>query len=166
MTLSFIVAVGRNRVIGEKGRLPWHLPADLKRFKEITWGRPILMGRATYESIGKPLIGRRNVVVTRSPGFRALGCDIVESPEAALELLKDVEEVICIGGASLYEQLMARASRIYLTDVDADVPGDRFWPGVDEEAWEEVSREARPADDRNCYPLVFRVLQRKLPAGG
>lgn len=162
MRLSLIVAVGRNGVIGHEGRLPWHLPADLKRFKALTLGKPIIMGRGTYESIGRALPGRRNIVVSGRPTFQAAGCEVAESPEAALSLVEQDEEVFCIGGASLYEQLLPFAERIYMTQVSAEVEGDRHWPQTDPGQWLVVSRERREPDNDNPYPLEFRVLERIL----
>jgi dihydrofolate reductase len=160
MRLSLIVAVGRNGVIGHEGRLPWHLPADLKQFKALTFGKPIIMGRGTYESIGRALPGRRNIVVSGRPTFQAAGCEVAESPAAALSLVEQDEEVFCIGGASLYEQLLPFAQRIYLTRVDAEVEGDRYWPEPDPDQWRAVSRERREPDPANPYPLEFSVLER------
>lgn len=162
MTLSLIVAVGRNGVIGHEGRLPWHLPADLKRFKALTIGKPVIMGRGTYESIGRALPGRRNIVVSGRPLFEAPGCEVAESPEGALSLVEHDEEVFCIGGASLYGQLLPFAQRIYMTRVDADLEGDRYWPVTDQHEWWVVSCERREPDHSNRYLLEFRVLERIL----
>ncbi len=161
MRLQMIVAVGRNGIIGHEGRLPWHLPVDLKRFKELTLGKPIVMGRGTYESIGRALPGRRNIVVSGRAAYEAPGCEVAESPEAALHLVEDDAEVFCIGGASLYEQLLPFADRIYMTWVDAEVDGDRYWPQIDPNEWQTVSCESREPDHANPYRLEFRVLERK-----
>jgi len=166
MRVSLIVAMDRNGVIGAGGRLPWRLPADLKRFKAITMGKPIVMGRKTHESIGRPLPGRENIVVTRDPDFRAPGCTVVHSVEAALDHCRGAEEVMIMGGAELYRQLLPRADRIYLTHVQAEVPGDTRFPDWQRGEWKEVSREDHPADGQNEHPYGFVILDRKQTVGG
>ena len=164
MIISIIVAMARNRVIGKNNRLPWHLPADLKHFKETTMGHPIIMGRKTYESIGRPLPGRTNIVVTRNPEFRAEGCTVVHSLEEALRAAEEAEEVFVIGGATLYREALPIANRIYLTLVEADIEGDTLFPEIDSDSWEEVHCETHPSDERNPYAYSFIELKRKAKA--
>jgi len=159
-TISLIAAMGRDRVIGRDNQLPWHLPADLQHFKRVTMGKPILMGRLTYESIGKPLPGRRNVVITRDTAFAAPGCEVVNSIEAALAAVADVEEVMVIGGASFYHQMLPQADRLYLTFIDADFDGDAWFPQWDAGEWREMEREEHAPDERNPHAYAFVVLER------
>jgi dihydrofolate reductase len=151
-----ILAMDRNRVIGLDNDIPWRLPADLKRFKSVTMGKPIIMGRKTYESIGRPLPGRHNIVVTRSKGYQAEGCTVVGSLNEALAAAIGSEEVMIIGGATLYEQLLPCADRLYLTLIEANVEGDTFFPEIEITKWEEVSQETFEADDTN--PFAFRIV--------
>ena len=160
MKISLVVALSHHRVIGRSGGLPWRLPADLKRFREITWGKTMLMGRKTYDSIGRALPGRRNIIVTRNPDFRAPGCEIAPTPEAAVALCEGAEEITVIGGAQLFIYFLPRADRIYLTEVDADVPGDVHFPGDPRAEFKEVQCEEREADTQNPYRMVFSVLDR------
>lgn len=160
MKLALVVAMARNRVIGRDGSLPWHLPADLQRFRAITMGKPIVMGRRTHESIGRPLPGRRNIVLSRATGYTAAGCEVFVSLEVALAALGEVEEVMVVGGAALYAEALPLAARIYLTEVDAAPPGDVFFPAFDRALWREVECEAHAADERNEYAWCFRVLDR------
>jgi dihydrofolate reductase len=141
--ISLVAAHARNRVIGAGNRLPWHLPEDLPRFKRLTMGAPVIMGRKTHESIGKVLPGRRNIVVTRQTGARFEGCEVAGSLEAALALAADAPEVFVIGGAELYRLALPRADRLYLTLIDADYAGDAFFPEIDPAEWRETSREPR-----------------------
>ncbi len=158
--ISLIVAASTNNVIGVQGDLPWRLSDDLKRFKAITMGKPIIMGRLTWESIGRPLPGRLNIVVTRQPGYSAEGCDVVASVDEALEAAGAVPEVMVIGGGDIYRQLLPRASRIYLTRVEAEIDGDTFFPQLDETEWELLASEAHEADDKNAHAFTFLTLQR------
>jgi dihydrofolate reductase len=160
MQLSLVVAMARNGVIGRGGGLPWHLPADLRHFRAITMGKPIVMGRRTHLSIGRPLPGRRNVVLSRDPAFAAAGCEVFPSLTAALAALAAVEEVMVIGGAALYAEALPRAARIHLTSIEADIPGDVHFPPCDPSAWREVACEAHAADERHAWPYRFRVLER------
>ena len=159
--ISLIVAASTNNVIGTKGDLPWRLSDDLKRFKATTMGKPIIMGRLTWESIGRPLPGRQNIVITRQPGYSAEGCDVVASVDEALEAAGAVPEVMVIGGGDIYRQLLPRASRIYLTRVEAEIEGDTFFPELHESEWEVVSSEAHEADEKNAYAFTFITLQRR-----
>lgn len=160
MIISLVVAMDRNRLIGRGNALPWHLPADLAHFKSVTMGKPIVMGRKTYESIGRPLPGRHNIVVSRNPDFSAPGCTVVASVEAALAAAGDAPEVMVIGGAQVYAEALPRAQRIYLTRVDAAFEGDAWFPALDAAVWRECHRTEHAPDDRNPYPYVFLVLER------
>lgn len=160
MMISMIAAMAHNRVIGIHNRLPWHLPADFRHFKAVTMGKPVVMGRRTYESIGRPLPGRINVVISRNPDLQIEGCIIAASLDDAIARLQGHEELMIIGGASFYEQVLPRADRLYLTLVDADVDGDAFFPEYHRDQWREVSREAHAADDRNPYRYSFVTLDR------
>lgn len=164
MELALVVAIARNRVIGRDGTLPWHLPADLKHFRALTLGKPIVMGRRTHESIGRPLPGRRNVVLTAREGYRAEGCEVYASLEAALRALVDVEEVMIVGGARLYAEALPHAQRLYLTDVLADIEGDVRFPAFDADEWTEVASEPHAADVTHAYDYCFRTLVR-IPRG-
>ena len=160
MKISLVVALSRNLVIGKSGGLPWRLPADLRYFRELTWGKPILMGRKTYESIGRPLPGRRNIVVTTQPNFSAPGCDLVFDPEAAIKLCSDVSEIMVIGGAKLFAYFLPKAQRIYLTEVDADIEGDVHFPVDPRAGFKELSRIERAPDTENPYRLIFSALEK------
>jgi dihydrofolate reductase len=158
--LSLIAALAENRVIGRDNDLPWRMPADLRHFRRTTLGHHVIMGRRNYESIGKPLAGRTNVVVTGNRGYRAPGCQVVHSIEAALALARNDPEPFVIGGAALYAQTLAQADRLYLTLIHAEVPGDTFFPEIDAQAWHERHRERHEADAENPYPYSFVVLER------
>ena len=160
MIISLIVAMSRNRVIGKGNALPWHLPADLKYFKRVTLGKPIIMGRKTFESIGRPLPGRVNIIVTHELTYRADGCTVVHSVEDALKAAHGHDEVMVIGGAKLFEQTLPRAERIYLTEIDADFTGDVFFPMLQYNEWRELQRIAHQADEQNPYTYSFVVLER------
>jgi dihydrofolate reductase len=159
-TLSLICAMANNRVIGLNNQMPWHLPADLKHFKNTTMGKPIVMGRKTFESIGRPLPGRRNVVVTRNADYKPDGVDVVASLEQAFALLQDADEIMITGGGNIYQQTLELADRLYLTLIDLDTEGDAFFPAYQHLAWQEKSREAHQPDDKNPYAYVFVVLDR------
>ena len=161
MLHSLIVAAAENGVIGRGNRLPWHLPADLAHFKRTTLGHPVIMGRRTWESIGKPLPGRRNIVVSRTPGFSAPGCEVAPDLATAYSLTREAPEVFVIGGTRLYEAALPGADRIYLTRVLASVDGDARFPDLRPDAWEEKSLGMHPADDRNAHGLQFLLLERK-----
>ena len=152
--------MARNRVIGRGNALPWHLPADLKHFKAITLGKPILMGRRTFESIGKPLPGRTNIVLTRHPDWKQEGVLVVHSVAEALARIADRPELAGIGGAEVYQQLLPLATRIHLTRVEADVPGDTVFPPIEPSLWAEVGSTRQPADERNAYDMTFITLER------
>lgn len=161
MQISIVVAMSRNRVIGANNDLPWHLPSDLMHFKSITMGKPILMGRRTHESLGRPLPGRTNIVLTSKRNYGAVGCEIVRSIDAAKALAAGAPELMVIGGAMLYEAMLDHARRIYLTMVHAEFAGDTYFPELNPEDWAEESREHHLADERNAYDHTFIVLERK-----
>jgi dihydrofolate reductase len=160
MLLSIIVAMDANRVIGHENRLPWHLPADLQHFRRITMGKPILMGRRTWESIGRPLPGRTNIVITRDTDYRAEGCVVVHTVDAALQAARGHEEVMLIGGAQLYRQLLPRADRLYITHVHGEFSGDAFFPELDTADWREVERSEQVPDGKNAHGCTFVTLER------
>ncbi|HYL70402.1 MAG TPA: type 3 dihydrofolate reductase [Candidatus Dormibacteraeota bacterium] len=159
--ISLIVAMAQNGVIGRGNALPWRLPEDLKRFREYTLGKPILMGRKTFESIGRPLPGRLNLVLTRDPHWHGEGVTAVHSVEEALQRTRDSEELVAIGGAEIYRLLLPLARRIYLTHVHADVAGDAFFPAFDPAQWDDVDYRVHPADERHAYPVTFVTLERR-----
>lgn len=154
--------MGTNRVIGRDNQLPWRMPADLKRFRAITMGKAVLMGRATYESIGRPLAGRHNIVLTRDATYQAEGCTVAHSIDEALRAAGP-GEIMVIGGGRVYEQMLAVADRIYLTLIDAQFEGDTVFPAIKKSNWQEVSREVFPADDRNPYNFAFILLEKRQP---
>lgn len=158
--LALIAAVARNGVIGRDNAMPWHLPADLAHFKRTTLGRPVIMGRKTFESIGKPLPGRRNIVVTRNPAWQAPGTESAASLADALARC-DGEDIFVIGGATLYREALPLAARIHLTEIDADIAGDTHFPALSGGDWREISRAHHPKDERNPYDLSFIVLERR-----
>jgi dihydrofolate reductase len=170
MKIALVVAVAQNRVIGKDNALPWHLPEDLKFFKRVTLHKPVIMGRKTYDSIGKPLVDRVNLVITRNADCRPPGVIVVDSLESALERsaewlrlqgAPEDSEVSIIGGAQIFERSLAIADRLYFTEVQAEVEGDIFFPEFDRNAWVEVSREDHAACALNPYPYSFVVLERK-----
>jgi len=154
-TLSIISAMDQNRLIGKGNALPWHLPADMAFFRQTTMGKPVIMGRKTWDSIGRPLPGRRNIVVTRNPDFCAPGCETAHSIENALELAQDHPEVIQMGGASLYQQALAFADVLYITEIHHNFEGDTWFPEIDLTAWYEVDRQEHSADKKNLYDYAF-----------
>ncbi len=160
MIISLISAMGRNRVIGINNTLPWRLPADLMHFKQITLGKPVLMGRKTHESIGKPLPGRINIILSSDHHYQAPGCMVVHSIEAALAAADGHAEVMVIGGASFYQQLLPRADRLHLTLIDEDFNGDAWFPEIQDSQWQEVARVDHGPDDANPYHYRFLTLQR------
>ena len=162
MRVSLVVAMAHDGVIGRDGGMPWHLPAELKRFRAITLGKPIVMGRRTHDSIGRTLPGRRNIVLSRDPAYRAAeGSEVFPSLDAALAALADCEEVMIIGGATLYAEALPRATRLHLTEIDAELVGDTWFPAFDRDPWREVASEARGIEADN--PLAWRhvVLERE-----
>jgi dihydrofolate reductase len=156
VTVSLVAAMARNRVIGRDQQMPWRLPADLRRFKAITIGHTLLMGRATFDSIGRALPGRRSIVVTRQAGWSAPGVEVAHSIEEGLSLAGD-GQLFIIGGGEIYSQTIDRADRLYLTIIDRDIDGDTFFPEFDQSAFHEVEREPHAADP---LPFAFVVLER------
>ena len=161
--IELIVAVARNGVIGRDGAMPWRLPTDLKHFKRQTMGMPIVMGRKTFESIGRALPGRRSIVVTRDPNYRAEGCEVAGGIDEALALASEgsPERVCVIGGAEIYRQTMDRADRLIVTEVDAEPDGDTVLPPIDGETWREVARETPERDPRDSDPVAFVTYERR-----
>lgn len=152
--LSIIAAVARNGVIGNANRLPWYLPEDLKRFKQLTMGHPIIMGRKTYMSIGRPLPGRHTVVLTRDTEFHVPGCVTAHTLQQALDACGDDPEVFCVGGAEVYAQMLPLTNRLYLTEIQAEYAGDAYFPVIDRKHWQEVSREHHVSTDGLGYDFV------------
>ena len=181
MKISVIVAMARNRVIGRDNSLIWHLPADLRHFRETTMGQPVIMGRKTYESVGKPLPGRTNIIVTRRKGYSAEGCLVAGSLEAAIRMAessgsstgsssgKDPDkrnepgpgnEIFIAGGGEIYRDAIPLAGRMYITVIDEDFEGDTFFPAFDEDKWQIAGREHYPADERNPHSMTFITWER------
>jgi dihydrofolate reductase len=156
--LSLIVAMDSNRLIGRGNALPWHLPADLKHFKSITMSKPIIMGRKTYESIGKPLPGRRNIVITRNPNYQAPGCDVVTSLDAALKAAGNVDEIMIIGGTQIFQESLPVTQRIYLTLIDHEFEGDAWFPEYDLKKWK-VSAEEKHRHQDSDTGFEYKFLQ-------
>ena len=160
MRITLIAALAENGVIGRGGALPWHLPDDLRRFKALTMGRPILMGRRTFESIGRPLPGRRNLVMTRSRLPSTAAVETVADVSAAIALCDSTTELCVIGGAAVYQQALPLATHLELTKVHATIDGDVYFPAFDAAQWLERSRIERPADDRHSWPMTYLTLER------
>ena len=164
MKISMIAAMAHHRVIGKDQKMPWHLPADLAFFKKTTLGSPILMGRKTYESIGRPLPGRLNLVVTRNPNLKIEGCEVVSSLEQALSIAEEKssasKEIFIVGGSHLYKSFLEKADRLYLTMIDAEIAGDTFFPDYTQYNWKEVERIEHQVDAKNAYPYSFVTLDR------
>lgn len=153
--ISLIVAMANNRVIGKNNQMPWHLPADLQHFKTITLGKPIIMGRKTYESIGRPLPGRKNIVISHNSNYKLDGCETVTSLEKALKLVNNFEEVMIIGGGFLYAQTLHHANKLYLTFIDLDIDGDTIFPDFEKLNIKEVKRDKYLKDEKNIYNYEF-----------
>ncbi|MFU9137252.1 type 3 dihydrofolate reductase [Erwinia tasmaniensis] len=158
--ISLIAAMAADRVIGMENAMPWHIPADLAWFKRNTLGKPVIMGRRTWESIGRPLPGRLNIVISRQPGD-AEGATWVTSIEEALKAAGDAEEVMVIGGGKIYEQLLARADRLYLTHIDAEVEGDTTFPDYEPDQWQSTFSEFHDADEKNSHSYCWEILDRR-----
>ncbi len=159
-TLSLMVAMDRNRLIGRDGDLPWHLPADLRWFRHHTVGKPIVMGRHTWESIGRALPDRTSIVLTRDPAYRAEGAIVVDAFQSALMAAGDVPEVMVIGGGVLFDETIHFADRLYITVVEGEFEGDTWFPLFDTSEWHEVQREHHEPDERNPWPYTFLILER------
>ncbi len=157
--IAFVVAVDRNKVIGKDGGLPWRLPDDMRHVRAVTMGKPLIMGRRTYDSIGHPLPGRTNIVLTRDPAFHPEGVFVASSPEEALRLAGEAPEIIVFGGAQVFQEFLPMVDRLYLTTVDAEVQGDTYFDmGIDD--WRVVTNERHEADDRHKYAFNISVLDR------
>ena len=161
MFISLIVAVAKNNVIGGDNKLLWHLPADLKHFKNVTMDHSIIMGRKTFESMGKPLPGRRNIIVTRQEDFEATGCTVVNNMQDAVDLCKKEEEVFIIGGADIFRQSMNAAEKIYLTRINHEFDGDVFFPELNFSDWKLVKYLKFHADEKNRYEYSFAEYERQ-----
>ena len=161
MRLSIIVAMDDNHLIGKDNGLPWHLPADLAFFKKVTTGHSIVMGRKTYDSIGRPLPNRRNLVITRSKGVTIEGCEVFNSIDQALQSTTNEEEVLVIGGANLCQQVLGSVDRLYITHIEGEFDGDTYFPEFDEGDWQEVSCESHQPDEKNPHHYHFKILERK-----
>lgn len=159
-TLSIMVAMGKDRTIGKDNDLPWHLPNDLKYFRETTTGHSIIMGRKTHESIGKALPNRRNIVLTRDPAYQADGCVVTHTIEETMQLVQDEDEAFVIGGAEIIQLFLSRADRLYLTYIDEEFDGDVFLPPLADEDWQLISVTPGETDERNPYRYEFRVYDR------
>jgi len=160
-TVSIIVAMAKNRVIGKDNDMPWHLPADLQYFRKMTSGKPIIMGRKTYESIGRPLPKRHNIIISRNSDYVVEGCDVVTSLEKAVEIAGDVEELFIIGGGFLYNQTIDAADKLYLTFIDIDVEGDTFFPNYEHLNTVKVFSEEHSKDEKNPYDYEFTIFDIK-----
>ncbi len=158
--VSIIAAMAENRVIGRDNALPWRLPADLQHFKALTVGKPIIMGRKTWESLPGLLPDRLHIVVTNNQQYQATGCSVVNSLDAALDAAGEVPEIMVVGGAQLYQQSLPLAQRIYLTLVHTVVEGDTMFPELDLNVWHELGREQHPSDEKNPYAYTFLTMQR------
>ena len=165
--LSLMVAKASNRVIGRNNKLPWYLPNDLEYFKQVTFGKPVIMGRKTWDSLGKPLPGRTNIVITRQADFQAEGAKVVATLDEAVTLAENVafiegqDEAVVMGGAEIYALALPQADRLYLTEVHAEVDGDTWFPEYDTSEWKEIGREDFPAEGPNPYDYSFVVYERK-----
>lgn len=160
MLISLIVAMDEAGVIGRDNALPWRLPEDLKRFRALTMGKPLLMGRKTFESIGKPLPGRKNLVLTRAPGWRHEGVTTVHTMDDVLHIARGAAELVVIGGAEVFRLALPLAKRIYLTQVHAKVAGDTIFPPFDRSQWRESERSVHAADERHAHAMTFLTLER------
>jgi dihydrofolate reductase len=159
MTVTIVVAIAENYAIGKHNQLLWHMPADLKHFKQITSGHTVIMGRKTYDSVGKPLPNRRNIIITRQD-ITIPGCEVVKSVDEALALSVNEKEVFIVGGAEIYKLAMDKTDRVYLTIIHHLFDADSFFPEIDYMEWKEVSREDHPADEKHKYAYSFITLER------
>jgi dihydrofolate reductase len=161
--ISLIAAMAQNRVIGRDNKIPWRLPAEQQWFKAVTMGKPILMGRKTYESIGRPLPGRHNIVLTTNRDYTAEGCTVVHTIEEAITAVDDNEELMVIGGAYLYAQMLPLANCLYLTFITADIEGDTYFPEISDADWHTVQEDYFPANERNPYNYRIVIMHRLEP---
>lgn len=158
--ISLLVAMDQNRTIGKDNDLPWYLPADLKYFKKVTMGHPIVMGRKTYESIGKPLPGRENIIITRDHAYVVAGAKVVHTIQDAIDLAGN-EEVFVIGGAEIFKQILADSDRLYITEIEHEFDGDTYFPEINKNEWMVVSKEKGIKDEKNPYDYNFVVYEKK-----
>lgn len=163
MKISLIVAMASNRAIGLDGQMPWHLSADLKHFKQITMGAPIVMGRKTFAAIGRPLPGRRNLVISRNPDYQATGCEVFADINSVLQACSDVAEVFIIGGATLYQALLPHADYLYLTEIHQAFEADTLFPDFDRQAWQELERKDINDDASVDFSYSFLKLAQRQP---
>ena len=164
MIITLVVAASENNVIGKNNQLLWHLPKDMKFFKNVTWAMPVVMGRKTFESMGsKPLSGRRNIVITRKPDWKAEGVSVVNNMEAAIALANDLnyKEIFVIGGGEIYLIAFERANKIYMTRVHAELEGDTYFPVINKNDWTMVSNTDNPSDEKHAHPFSFQLWERK-----
>ncbi len=161
MIISLVAAAGNNNVIGGNNKLLWKMPTDMKFFKDLTTGHTVIMGRKTYQSFGRPLPHRRNIIVTRDKNFAMEGCEVVHSLHEALKLADGEKEVFIIGGANIYEQSMAIANKIYLTRIFGNFEGDSYFPAINEKDWQQTTVSEYPADEKNPYPFAFLEYVKK-----
>ena len=160
--LSLIVAASENNAIGKNNELLWHLPADMKFFKNTTWALPVIMGRKTYEALGKPLGGRYNIVISSNPAFNAPGAEIVNTLPAAIKAaeIMQAKEIMIIGGGAIYKEALPIANRVYLTRVHAIIEGDTFFPELDKSEWKLISNHSVSKDEKNAYDMSFEVWEK------
>ena len=157
-----IAAMAKDRVIGKDNDMPWHMPADLAHFKKVTMGKPVIMGRKTFESIGRPLPGRKNIVITRNDAWQAEGVEVTTSPDLALQLVADADEVMIIGGGNIYQQFLPKAKSLHLTFIDLLVEGDTKFPDWTSVGnWTEVDSESHDADEKNAHSYQFVTLEKQ-----
>lgn len=161
--ISLMAAVAEGMVIGKDNDLPWHLPSDLRYFRRMTMGKPVIMGRRTLESLGKPLDGRKNIVLTRQEDYAPEGVDVARSLDEALDIVEGAPEIMILGGAKVYAEFLPRADRLYLTVVYAPFEGDTFFPAFDAEQWQVVKAERHEPDEKNRYAHTFFTLERRAP---
>jgi dihydrofolate reductase len=161
MIISLIVAISKNYCIGKNNQLLWHLPKDLKFFKQHTSGKPVIMGRKTYDSIGKPLPNRRNIVVSNNAQLQITDVEIVDSLNSAIELCEGVEEVCIIGGGKIYNEALQYVNKLYITFVDAEIEGDTFFPRINLSYWQEVFSEAHYRDEKHAYDFTFKIFEKQ-----
>ena len=159
--ISLIAAMAENRVIGINNKMPWHLPADLRHFKALTVGKPIIMGRKTWESLPGLLPDRPHIVVNREPSYQAEGCQVVHSIDEALAAAGNVPEVMIVGGGNFYTAMLPQADRLYLTQVETTIEGDAFFPDYNTTEWQVISQEKHPADEKNPFAYSFLTLERR-----
>jgi dihydrofolate reductase len=162
MNISLVVAASTNNVIGIKGIMPWHLPNDLKHFKNVTWAMPVIMGRKTFEALGKPLAGRKNIIITRQKDYKPEATIAVQSLDDAITTAKDMDakEVMVIGGGEIYKMAWEKANRIYLTRIKLETEGDTFFPEINPKEWKLVNQQNFDADEKNAYPHSFQTWER------